>query len=420
MRISLINGSLPNYDFGLGLVNQVIVETLTELGEQVEIINLYEHNITFLQNDIPTNDVVNILNKIQSSDGVVFSFNTNLFAPCGIMQLFLDYLSLPMCNNILKDKNCYILSLSNQGGDKYSLDTLNQVVSQLGGFPSISSALTKDIAQNIILVNEYKMLLEKQVEDFYRFVRQSRRFFVPKNTLNQNQQSFIPYTQQPVASNTYVNQPVQNNVEVNNAPQNFVETPLVQKNEPPISNKIMQNMANSYAQNQRVAENNVNDLSTLNKFVNEPELQRQQNLQFSQEQLNDGYVNAVRADGYFNQDLNVMQNTPVVARSKTAEQMTKSLEHYFQGHLANSVTMNLFIKISGEENFEGTLRIKDNDCSYVAGQNTTADVTVMADTKVWFDILKGKVSMQKSFMTGQIKVRGNFVLLSKFDSLFKL
>ncbi len=431
MKISVINGSLPNYDFGISTVNQIVVETLIELGEQVDIINLYEHNITFLQNDIPNGEIINVLNRLQGSDGVIFSFNSHLFAPCGIMQHFLDFLSLPMCSSILKDKNCYILSVSNQGGDKLPVDYMSNVISHLGGYPSVTTALTKDIAQNIMLVGDYKTLLEKQVEDFYRYVRQGRRFFTPKAS-TQVQQNFAPYAQmqQPAPAvqapqQTYT-PPVQQPASDQVLAQSFVPVQLAQGNDMPV-NKQMQNMANSYAQNQRPAQqSNVNDLSSLNRFMGEPEPQHQplnpqlsQNVQ-SQDLGNMGYVNATRADNYFNQDLNALQSNQVVSRSKTVEQMTKSLEHYFQGHLAKGVVMSLFIKVTGEEEFEGTLKINNNECKYVPGQNLTTDVTVIAGTKIWHDILSGKVSMQKSFMTGQIKVRGNFVLLSKFDSLFKL
>ncbi len=433
MKISVINGSLPNYDFGITTVNQIVVETLIELGEQVEIINLYEHNITFLQNDIPNGEIINILNKLQSSDGVIFSFNSHLFAPCGIMQHFLDFLSLPMCSTILKDKNCYVLSVSNQGGDRLSVDYMCSVINHLGGYPSVTTALTKDIAQNIMLVNDYKTLLEKQVEDFYRYVRQGRRFFTPKATV-QMQQNFAPFVQmQQPAPAVQAQQPAyvppvqQPPVSDQVLAQGFVPVQLAQSNDMPV-NKQMQNMANSYAQNQRPAQqSNVNDLSSLNRFIGEPEPQQPQhiNSQLSQSpQAQDlsslGYVNATRADNYFNQDLNALQSNQVVSRSKTVEQMTKSLEHYFQGHLAKGVVMSLFIKVTGEEEFEGTLKINNNECKYIPGQNMTTDVTVIAGTKIWSDILSGKVSMQKSFMTGQIKVRGNFVLLSKFDSLFKL
>ncbi|MDR2167058.1 MAG: SCP2 sterol-binding domain-containing protein [Clostridiales bacterium] len=43
---------------------------------------------------------------------------------------------------------------------------------------------------------------------------------------------------------------------------------------------------------------------------------------------------------------------------------------------------------------------------------------VTADSRAWNDVLSKKVTAQKAFMMGQLKVRGNFVLLTKFDQMF--
>ena len=76
------------------------------------------------------------------------------------------------------------------------------------------------------------------------------------------------------------------------------------------------------------------------------------------------------------------------------------------------------INITGEEEFDGYYEIGNHSCQYVEGIHAEPSITVISSAKAWQDILKGKLSSQKSFMTGQIKVRGNFVLLSKFDQAF--
>ena len=110
----------------------------------------------------------------------------------------------------------------------------------------------------------------------------------------------------------------------------------------------------------------------------------------------------------------------VVPHIKNCRQRTQSLHHYFQPQLAGGLEAVIQINVKGGEKFEGYLVISDGGCSYREGVHENPDVTVFADSSVWMDILNGKYTTQKAFMIGQLKVRGNFVLLTKFDQLFNL
>lgn len=122
--------------------------------------------------------------------------------------------------------------------------------------------------------------------------------------------------------------------------------------------------------------------------------------------------------GYtYNRPLN--RNNEVVYREKNCKQMMQSLPHHFQANLAVGIKAVFQFFINGEENIEGYLYIENGETGFIEGVADNADIYIYASTDVMKDILKGVYSSQKAFMTGQLKVRGNFVLLNKLDQLYK-
>jgi putative sterol carrier protein len=109
----------------------------------------------------------------------------------------------------------------------------------------------------------------------------------------------------------------------------------------------------------------------------------------------------------------------IVPREKTVKQMTQKLPHFFQAQIAHDTEAVFQFTITGDEQFNGYLVIKNQDNEYYDGVYDTPDITILADSRTWHGILKGKHTAQKAFMTGQLKVRGNFMLLNRFDQIYK-
>ncbi|MCL1924453.1 MAG: SCP2 sterol-binding domain-containing protein, partial [Defluviitaleaceae bacterium] len=115
-------------------------------------------------------------------------------------------------------------------------------------------------------------------------------------------------------------------------------------------------------------------------------------------------------------EINVPSPAPI---KETARQQTAKLVHLFQPQLSKDLNCKIQLSISGEEAFEGFIAINGTTCNYHDGQTQNPTLLITADDENWSSVATGKLSAQKAFMTGQIKIKGNYVLLMRFDQIFK-
>lgn len=77
-----------------------------------------------------------------------------------------------------------------------------------------------------------------------------------------------------------------------------------------------------------------------------------------------------------------------------------------------------FIHISDtEQNLILEVKEKDLKCYY--GEKKEADVTSKTSHHIIKEIVRGKITFQKAFMSGQITAKGNFKTLRMFDTIFQ-
>ncbi len=500
MNITAIYGATPNMAYNSDLLSGIVIDTLLELGVYVDEVKLIDKNIPYLNGTSPNINVANIMSTISNSDGVIFICTTNFFSPSSVMQNFLDYFSLPIYKNILKNKNCFILTVSNTTGEKSSLQYLSQIVQELGGFDSIKIGLNFELARLITSNQDYKSTFERYVEDFYRYVNQNRTFFIATdvptivNSVINNRidssmlQQDENYNISP--NKDFGNQSITNNKHISNYNPSS-KAGVIRRNNNSLNNytnNLKSNMRNDIFLNQKpklqeMPKNNMNNVSSLNNVYNnnidnntsnEDELflqsilnnddtfdsvkneisqsvqsisnnnsnnfDRHQSIpqdysEPQQKRQNDIKEMAKYFQGKYSPSSNNKNNERVpvineplveqpieniVPRDKTTKQLTKSLIHYYQPTLGNGLVAEIQLNITGKESFDGFLRINNNQCDYFDGWSNSPDVTIVSSDLTWKKVLEGELSSQRAFMTGQLKVRGNFVILSKFDQLFGL
>ena len=104
---------------------------------------------------------------------------------------------------------------------------------------------------------------------------------------------------------------------------------------------------------------------------------------------------------------------------KSNKQLVSNLPHYFQGQHATNFNAVIQYHVLSDEPFSGYLTIANGDCIFEEGISPGSEIEISAPEQVFQEVFSKRVTSQKAFMLGQLKVRGNFMLLPRLDQMFK-
>ncbi|MDR1706123.1 MAG: NAD(P)H-dependent oxidoreductase [Clostridiales bacterium] len=351
MKIAIVTAAGPN-----DKITKTVSDTLAELGEDVMLIKLDRMKPAFFgmptgNGDTPDADIHNAIYEIMSAGGAVFIAPSVMGGISALMKAFLEHFSLSQFSKGLLDKNCMLAVIGDEnGGTRQALEQLADIVARLGGNDAIRIGIPSRAKEEDIL----EIVLEKQTEDYYRILRQNRKFFSLADDIS--------------------------------AGRKHSEAPELSADPGENAEKLRE--LRERAANQQLTPEQEEDVDEITRVMTE----RFNNPQEPQ--------------------------APPKPRLKSCKQLTASMPHYYNPQLAGGVKAAISINITGEENFSGTLIINESFCAFEETVQAEADMFISADSKVWTEVLTGKYTTHKAFMVGSLKVRGNFLLLAKLDQLF--
>jgi putative sterol carrier protein/NAD(P)H-dependent FMN reductase len=356
MKIAAIVAPLGE-DFGLNAAFKTVCDTLTETGEDVKIFNLVTLGLSYY-NGVNGHLAHDIMEGIKAADGVIFAFSAHLAAPNSLILSFMEYFTDELYRHYLEGKPCLILAISEGGAQRPALETMADSILFLGGHDVVRIGINTVIAP--IAQKDVVELLERQAEDFYRILRQNRKYF---STLH------------------------------------FAALGQSIKKTAPIMSVDFEELYEKHSLDDITTEQqeDIKKLSAMfaKKYISE----------------NDTIMSAGSTA------INAGTSGPHKSRRST-KQLTAALPHYYNPHMAKDADFTIRLSITGDEAFEGFITINPKECIFTEGDTEKNDILITADAKIWRDVLSKKTAAQKAFMMGGLKVRGNFSLLNKFDQLF--
>ncbi len=430
MKIVVIQGGAGLLVQNAEVVMQIACETLRELHIEVEEIRLYKEKIPYYEGAIQ-NSVSKIMEKIRSAEGILLISSVHILGVSAVLKSLLEYGEHPTYQTAFDNIFVMSIAISDGLGERETVEYIGRAVSILGASEGGRLALTIKSGESIGEDSEIKEIIEKQIEDFYRIVRQNRRlpmsseasayrlvknmplqprmskpmsveqppvFFVPE----QQEETQPVVTKSPETSNLPISQK-DKGVKTSMPWMPPKEQPKIPvKSEPKVPSEVISVQSPSF---EIFTERQVADIEELTQL-------------FAKQLQPDDVIIEPNPSVYKRPTAKTPVSAPVPA-VKTCRQMTQNLPHYFQPHLAGGISVIFQLKITGDEAVDGFISIQNGQCEFRDGEASQADITVLADCDIWIQVLKGKISAQKAFMTGQLKVRGNFIHLGKIDQLFK-
>ncbi|MDR0957956.1 MAG: SCP2 sterol-binding domain-containing protein [Clostridiales bacterium] len=384
MKITALNFNPPGAKNGLAEILSVVSETISELSEsEIKQMKMFTTNVPYFDGE-PAAATAEISERLANSDGIIIAAPAFLNVPSAMCLSFLEHLTKGI--NPLKGKNIMLLVVTNNG--RYAGDILSSVLSELGAYDPVRIIIPPAKANSVSSDEAIKEIIEKQAEDYYRIVRQNRKYILP-TAISERQQT--PKQTQPL---------------LQELTEEEFKSLTGRAPRPRTAAELMKSREIEHDSD----EENIEELSR--RFIEKLKKSGENSL------LEDDYIVSPFSGAI--DDSPTLSRTPPAPRVRTVKQMTLSLPHCFQPQLAAGLNAVFQVNITGAETFSCVVTVSSTECTVREGEITEKDVSVSADTKAWSDILKGKYTMQKAFMTGQLKIRGNFVLVTKFDQLFTL
>ncbi len=342
--------------------------------------------------------------NINDSSGIIALCNVHLNGIHGAMQTFFDYLSYS--NDVILEKPLLTITYSNLWGEVEAAYQISKGWRFLGGIDAGLLAFNSYIEQPQRL-----KILEKQLENFYRIIKQGM-----PNIVSSERQLFMVMSQG-------------GNIGAS------MGSNLVQTHEPDYTQNYNPNQGHNQGFNQGINQGFNQGHNQAHNLVQAPNYRGAETAfaptpvrnHPSEEELEIAEITSLLKGKMTDDDpMATYNNTygkpaaaarPAVFHHKPQRRVA-SLPHYFMSQFSSGLDI-VIQYIVNDTKEQGYVVVRNGHCEYAEGVVDRYTIEVTLIDSVLEDIINKIISYQKAFMVGKIKVKGNFAILPKLDQIFR-
>lgn len=306
-------------------------------------------------------DMAKVFGFISESKGVLLALNVEWYGIGQRMQGFLDDCYLHGESSYFDGKHLLGLCFSRHGFEREAYQHLEKSWEILGGSEGISLLASIKSASQLETNFDWLYGIDKKAEAYYRIIQQEKGW-LPISKISDKVNIELPIetvdlTYDPVKLNT--------------------------------NNKKMM-PENTYSQSKTKSPGGL--IEDYDTFV----VKQQQDIK----------------------EISSLIKRKLSSKSVSEEQtIPKLLKEAYKNKGDLDSTMQLVFEDLTKENT--VIELNNQHIRAYYGQRQDVDVTIIGNKDIFYKVFNGKLTMQRAFMTGEIKAKGDFTILYKFEEYFK-
>ena len=319
---------------------------------------LAELNVTIDRIDLykKQHTIRQFLEALEQADGVILATTVTWFGIGGLMQTFLDQAYQSGQFEIFEGTYLYSVAISQNAFERDALDHLIKSWEILGGIEGTSLCAAIESSVDVETNKHILQAIERRTEDFYRVMNQ-QRLALPTSVHDHKILIKVP-----------------TKIKVDEGEQ------------------MMMGQVMDEERREKPVENQMSFMTNYDAFI-----EKQQ------------------------KDIEDLANIFRTRLSTKEEVAGKSISEVFQykykpDRSFKDCTVSWVVNDQTAESF--MMHFSSGRLSVKKGRKADAEVVISSDFGVLEKISKGRLTIQRAFMTGEVKAKGNFTLLYKLDQLF--